>query len=228
MPPLLTRAILEIACFNAEGAIVAALSGANRIELGEDYSCGGLTPSLSSFLKTQSRIQIPIHVLIRNRPGNFFYDKKDIQNMEISIREFNQSDADGFVFGALNQESMPDENACKLLLENAAGKPCIFHRAFDEVSNQEKALEQLQHWGFAGVLTSGGPGNAKENTERLIAIQSWCEPNFQLIVGGGVRSDHLESLASKLQAPAYHSAAILKNASLPDAEEIKRLISCIN
>ena len=48
--------ILEIACFNLESAIIAANSGADRIELCENYIEGGITPSEKLILEVRNKI----------------------------------------------------------------------------------------------------------------------------------------------------------------------------
>lgn len=226
MTNTLPPAILEIACFNSEGAIMAAQAGANRIELGEDYSCGGLTPTLSSLQAVQTQVQIPVHALIRNRPGDFYYDKSDLSTMVASVKLLAQ--ANGFVFGALDNQGMPDEFACKTMLELAEGKPCIFHRAFDEINQKEKALEQLQRWGFYGLLTSGGKGGAWQNLPQLASLLNNISPGFQLMPGGGIRSVHLREMHLQLKASAYHSAALTADTLQPDPIEIQRLLQCLS
>jgi copper homeostasis protein len=220
--------MLEIACFSDESVQIAAQAGAQRIELGEDYSCGGTTPSLQRLLSAKSTTSLPIHVLIRNRAGHFLYEKDDLETMASSIKTLATNGADGFVFGALNSSNMPDEYACQLLLEQAQGKPCIFHRAFDEISEQEKALELLQKWGFSGLLTSGGLGSAWENRHQLARLKKNATQNFQLMPGGSIRSAHLAELHALVNATAYHSAAIFPGSALPNPTEIQQLLACLS
>lgn len=69
---------LEICCYNATSAIVAADAGANRIELCAGAS-GGITPSIGTIETVCNSINIPVHVLIRPREGNFNYSKKEFE-----------------------------------------------------------------------------------------------------------------------------------------------------
>lgn len=46
---------LEIACFNLESALIAALSPADRIEFCAGFSEGGTTPSVEDYLNGKKR-----------------------------------------------------------------------------------------------------------------------------------------------------------------------------
>lgn len=220
--------LLEIACFSTEGAAIAARAGANRIELGEEYACGGISPTLSTFQDVRENCSIPIHLLIRVRAGNFQYEPFEIDTMEAQIKEFHHEGADGFVFGALNNRGEPDEYACKKLLDAADGKPSVFHRAFDAIPHPLKALEKLQLWGFFGLLTSGGNGNAYQHVDQLAELARNCHPDFQFIPGGGIRANHLSTLHLRIQAPVYHSAALVPATQLPDTTEIQLMLQCLS
>ena len=70
---------IEIACFNLESAIIAEKSGADRIELCENYKEGGLSPDENLMKEVLRKTDIPVFVMIRPRTGNFFYTEKEIE-----------------------------------------------------------------------------------------------------------------------------------------------------
>ena len=90
--------LLEIACFNFESALIAERSGADRIELCENYSVGGITPNVELIRKVKSEIKIPVHVMIRPRGGNFIYSESEFEEMSKSIQQCKDLGADGIVF----------------------------------------------------------------------------------------------------------------------------------
>ena len=58
---------LEIACFNLESALIAQQGGADRIELCDDFSFGGITPNYGTFETARKLIQIDLLAMIRPR-----------------------------------------------------------------------------------------------------------------------------------------------------------------
>ena len=93
--------MLEIACFNASSATVAAQAGADRIELCANYSAGGVTPSHSTLQHVRKEVTIPINVMIRPRAGNFDYSDEEFTLMKKDM-EVLKPLASGFVFGILD------------------------------------------------------------------------------------------------------------------------------
>ena len=174
--------LLEIACFNVQSGVIAAQNGASRIELCKDEHLGGTTPLLSDFQALRSRVSIPIYVMIRPRGGNFEYTYPELIVMSRSIKEFDDAGADGFVFGALDDTKCISQDTCGNLQWITRGKPCTFHRAFDEIPPEYMAqeLEALVQLGFRSVLTSGGGKNAVEGKEKLkqLVEQSGTELNL--------------------------------------------------
>lgn len=66
-------------------------------------------------------------------------------------------------------------------------------------STVEEALSDLAVCGFKGLLTSGGPGRAIDNVDRVIRIVRASASSLrEIIVGGGVRSSNICELAEVL------------------------------
>ena len=74
--------VIEICCSSINSVKNAIKYGANRIELCQDLTNDGITPSkalLNSAIKIST---LPINVLIRPRIGDFFYDSEEIKLIE--------------------------------------------------------------------------------------------------------------------------------------------------
>jgi copper homeostasis protein len=201
---------LEIACFDPQSAVIAAQNGASRIELCANGNLGGTTPLLSDFQALKSQINIPIYVMIRPRGGNFIVSDQELIQMSRSVKEFDDAGADGFVFGMLDEQNQVDQERCLDLMWITRGKPCTFHRAFDEISPElmEQELEVLVEAGFRAVLTSGGASDAVTGKERLKTLIDKAGNRIEVLVGGGVRSGNVKVLKETTRATWFHSSAI--------------------
>ncbi|KFY78457.1 hypothetical protein V499_02358 [Pseudogymnoascus sp. VKM F-103] len=164
---------LEIACFNAPSALIAASAGADRIELCADRSVGGTTPLLADLEAIKAEVKIPVMVMIRPRGGDFIYSNEEFTQMEEDIGRFREL-ADGFVFGILKDEegvTVVDKQRNSELVELARPLPCTFHRAVDATSDYHAAIREVAACGFKAVGTGdyaggrseeGGAGGASE------------------------------------------------------------------
>ncbi|QAR31423.1 copper homeostasis protein CutC [Ornithobacterium rhinotracheale] len=214
---------LEIACFNLESALTAALSPADRIELCAGFQHGGTTPSVQDYLTVKKKTQKPIYIMIRPRGGDFVYSPEEITQMEDSIRVFAELGADGFVFGALDEEGNIDVENCQKLVAACDGKPCSFHRAIDHTPDIEEAVRKVIKLGFSTILTSGHTSAAPKGIKVLKQLQEQFGNQIDIMPGGGVRSSNIKELAEKVNAPYYHSSAIKQGSDLADDGEIKAL-----
>jgi copper homeostasis protein len=146
--------------------------------------------------------------------------------MESSIQSFSSAGASGFVFGILNGEGKVDRGRNKTLVRIAGGKRCTFHKAFDEIAEEEmeSQLEVLIECGFKAVLTSGGASNAVEGKERLRKLVEAAKERIEIIVGGGVRSSNVDELR-ETGASWFHSSAVRDGGEDASGEEVKLLCS---
>lgn len=223
------NAKLEIACFNLESALIAQEGGADRIELCDDFSCGGITPNYGTFETARKLIKIDLFVMIRPRDGNFIYSKDEFDQMKKDILHFKKMNTNGFVFGILNEDGSINVNQNKELVELTNPLPCSFHRAFDVSKDLSKNLEDVIACGFKTILTSGQTKSALEGINQLEELVKQSNSRITIMPGGGVRSSNIELLKEKVQTAYYHSSAIaclpdrqVKN-DVADLEEVKLL-----
>lgn len=219
----MSEKILEIACFNLESAIVAEEAGADRIELCDDYNSGGVTPSYERILLTKKAIRIPLHVIIRPRGGDFIYSPEEIGQMKRDILFCKTHNVNGVVFGCLTSEKKVDLNICRDLLTLSRPMKVTFHRAIDVCESLNSGVERLVDIGFDRVLTSGGENSSWEGKNALKALFEKFNDKIIVLPGGGIRSTNISEIIKTTNCSEYHSAALLGNSALCDANEIKSM-----
>lgn len=198
------KLFLESCCTSLEEVKKACLCGADRIELCEDISSGGVTPSLDLLEKTLSSSTIPVNAMIRPRGGNFVYSEDEIQQMIKDINSFKDLDVNGFVFGCLTPDNEVDIPAMKKLMAAASGKPVTFHRAFDSVRDPQKALEDIISLGCTHILTSGNTENAFDGRFNIAKLVEQAAGRITIIAGKGIRKGNLKQIAEDSKAPQLH------------------------
>jgi copper homeostasis protein len=215
-------ALLEVACFSIESALIAAGSGASRIEFCADRASGGITPDLEDLKSLKSQVTVPVYVMIRARPGNHSCTGEEFNQMEASMAAFKPY-VDGFVFGLLHENGSIDNDHCANLVNQARPRPCTFHRAFDLTGDLFQSLRVIKELGFKAILTSGGPHDALEGRDTLARLVESAKDEMDIIVGGGVRASNIQQLANTTKARVYHTAAILQQDVLPSQEELRHI-----
>lgn len=220
--------LLEIACFNEESIALACKNGADRVELCNDMSVGGITPN-ESMIDYAIGYDIAKYVMIRPRGGNFTYSNEEFEQMKTSISKLKNKNINGFVFGVLNSINKVDKIKNQELINLAFPIPCTFHKAFDEITDYKQALIDCIDCGFENILTSGTKKTALEGKSILKELIILSENKINVIVAGAVRSNNILELNNFLNANFYHSAAITKNGSATaDEKEIISLKKLLN
>lgn len=214
---------LEIATFDITSAEIALNSVADRIEFCADISLGGITPNIEEFKYLKEKYLTPIHVMIRPVGGNFLYSNQEFLQMQNDILDFSKANADGFVFGILDENHEIDVEKNKFLVDLANGKPCVFHRAIDRTKNIFESTEKIIELGFKEILTSGGKNSALEGKENLKKLVEDYSDDIRILIGGGVRSGNISELKNITKGNYFHSSAVLSYESFANAEEIKNL-----
>jgi copper homeostasis protein len=199
---------LESCCTNLDEVKKACDNGANRIELCERIDLGGITPSKQLLVDSLSVSTIPINVMIRPRGGNFVYSEDEINRMIEDIWSFKNLDINGYVFGCLTSDNEVDIPAMKKLMTAASGKPVTFHRAFDQVRNPEKALEDIISLGCTHLLTSGNMEDAFEGRFNIEKLVEQASGRITIIAGKGIRPQNLRQIALDSKAPQFHGTSL--------------------
>ena len=214
---------IEIACFNLESALIAQKVGADRVELCADMSVGGTTPTIEIIQQAREHLTIDLYVMIRPRGGNFVYSEAELEQMKSEIETIKKVGVNGFVFGVLKDDKTINLEQNKVLVELVKPFSCTFHRAFDEVLNVEKALEDVISCGFSTILTSGTFSNVMEGKEVLKQLVNQANNRIEIMPGGGLRSINISALNEMVDANWYHSSAITDGSEIASPEEIVQL-----
>jgi len=199
------RALLEMSVESLDAALAAVRGGADRIELCEDLSVGGVTPNSELMQQARSLIQVPIFAMIRPRGGNFCYSEQEFQQMKQEIALAKATHMDGVVFGVLTSQGLVDVPANADLANLAQPLPVTFHRAFDELQDLEKGLEQVIAAGATRILTSGGKPRAEDGSSQIARLIEQAGSRIGILPGGGIRPGNLANVARETGATEFHS-----------------------
>ncbi|MBK9638829.1 MAG: copper homeostasis protein CutC [Bacteroidetes bacterium] len=221
--------LLELATFNIESVHIAVAAGVHRLELCEDYTCGGVTPSLNYFNEARKLFHDKIFVMIRPRPGSFVYSDQEFETMLRSLEEFKSLGADGFVCGFMNDDQTINENQLGKFIEQCQPFFFTFHRAFDQVRDWKLGLDILLKYGYERVLTSGDGKTAEEGMVRLKEMIDYVKGELMILPGGGIRSSNLESILDACQPEEIHTAGItqenlLNGKFIADENELMKML----
>lgn len=214
---------IEIACFNLESALIAQNAGADRVELCADMSVGGTTPIIERIQQARENLTIDLYVMIRPRGGNFVYSEVEFKQMKSEIETIKKLGVNGFVFGILKDDNTINIEQNKALMKLAKPFRCTFHRAFDDVSDYNQALEDVISCGFSTILTSGTFPNVMEGKEILKQLVNQANNRIEIMPGGGLRSTNISALDAMVNANWYHSSAITDGSERANSEEIMQL-----
>ena len=196
--------ILECCVDRLASAINGEKGGANRFELCANLVIGGTTPSLTLFRQVRKHTNLPIHVLIRNRFGDFCYNDDEIEEMCDSIKAFADEGADGVVVGALTPEGDLDERALKKFILRAGRAKVVLHRAFDMCREPFAALSKAKELGIDTILTSGQKGNCVEGSPLIKELIEKAGKDINILIGAGVSADAIKKVYEMTGGTNYH------------------------
>lgn len=227
---------LEICANSYQSAKNAQDAGAQRIELCQELSVGGITPSYGLLKQVRDNLEISVFVLIRPRGGDFVYSDVEFEIMKHDIQLCKDLECDGIVSGILNPDKTIDLKRTKELLELSKPLPFTFHRAFDEVINPKEALEQLINLGIERVLTSGQQTTAEPGLALLNELNIMSNGRIIILASSGITSENalkFKQIGLK-EIHASASSLLEENNSLfsmpltySDPQKIKAILNAI-
>ena len=191
----------------------ALQAGVERIELCDNLAVGGTTPSydvIEEAAKYVAESKTTLAVMIRPRGGNFVYNSHELKIIETDTLKAVEAGAQNIVFGALTPGNEIDTDALETVSIAAQGLPITFHMAFDEVTDQEKAIDQLVEFGVDKILTHGGPLDQPLNTDKLKSLIDYAKGKINIIIGGGVNAENFQNLAQLTGTNYVHGTKIIK------------------
>lgn len=183
---------IEICANSIQSALAAQKAGADRIELCSALTLGGITPSKGLISEVKKAVDIPVHVLIRPRPGGFQYSKTEIAVMIADIEMCDVMGCEGIVIGALDDDNNIDMEAMLPLISAAQDMDITFHRAFDMLAHPERELQILKKMpslGVKRVLTSGQKNKAIDGIKLLKELKKIAGKKIEIMPGSGISLD---------------------------------------
>ena len=195
--------VLEVCVDSVESAVNAELGGADRIELCGDLIVGGITPSLALFERIREKINLPIHVLLRPRFGDFLYSEEEMEVLIRQAKMFAEAGADNLVIGCLTPDGRLDLDAMNRMIDAAKGTPFNLHRAFDMCRNLDEALEDAKKLGIVSILTSGGYASALEGSKILDELKK-KSGGIDIMAGAGMNAKNIEYMLNTTSLTAFH------------------------
>jgi copper homeostasis protein len=177
---------IEVCVDNLESLKNAICGGATRIELCSSLALGGLTPSVGFMQKAAEISTVPVYAMIRPRQGDFLYDNDDMDAMLADISAAKKAGLQGVVFGVLNHRAEVDMVLGKRLMLASKGLEVTFHRAIDQCSNYQKAIEDIIELGCERVLTSGLANKAPQGVDVITQMVQQSEGRLTVMAGSGV------------------------------------------
>jgi copper homeostasis protein len=199
------RCLLEIAVASIERAQAAERAGAHRLELCANLEVGGLTPNVELIRVVRSTVELPIHVLVRPRAGNFVYHPDEFARMKEQIKAVRGENVQGIVTGVLLPDGSVDTQRTRELVALASPMQVTFHRAFDETKDLAAALEDIVRTGAYRFLTSGGAANAQSGAPVLRSLIQQAGNRIIVLPGGGLHPENLAEVARATGASELHT-----------------------
>ena len=207
--------VFELCAETIEACFAARDGGASRIELCSGLSEGGVTPSHGLAHAAITLGNLPIHILIRPRAGDFLYTTSEFAVMAQDIAHVKELGAAGVVLGILTCEGTVDTERMRSLLELARPMEVTFHRAFDATPSLPETLEDIIALGCDRVLTSGGERDVTAGSLRLAALVEQAAGRIHIAVGGGLRLHNAASLARLTGATHFHGSLRRRSKATP-------------
>lgn len=210
---MLTR---EFCAENMELVPAAVAAGAARVELCDNLSVGGTTPSygvIRAAVALAGERGVGVMCMIRPRGGDFEYTPDEAVMMRDDLAMAKRLGVTGVVFGCLRDGHL-DRALTSELVELADGVDVTFHMAFDALPADEQlgAIDWLAGQGVSRILTHGGPAGTpiEDNLGRLRAYVDRAAGCVTILPGGGITWENAERIASELGVCEVHGTKIVR------------------
>lgn len=215
------RVTLEVCVESPTSAAAAIAGGCDRIELCSALALGGLTPSaglVRSVMALAGIEGIPIHAMVRPRPGGFDYDADDWALAAEEAQALMSEGVQGLVFGATCGGGLASPELADWIAALGRDRPVLtLHRAIDAVDDPVAAVEQAVLLGFDYILTSGGAPTATAGVTTIAGMVEQANGRCTVIAGAGVGPDNAAALINATGVTSLHgSASVIGKMQGPD------------
>jgi copper homeostasis protein len=217
----------------------AVAGGADRLELCDNLSDGGTTPSHGIVAHLLEHAGVPVFPIVRLRGGGFRYAPDELDAMLRDVRHLAALGVPGLVFGALTDRGGVDREAMARVREAAPDVALTFHRAFDTCRDPYLALETLVELGVARILTSGQRARAWEGRDLIAELVRQAGTRIVVMAGGGISEQdagdlvhhtgvteiHVRATMTIREAPGWESWAVVPFRKALPGDEHARLVT---
>ena len=190
-------------------AIEAEKRGADRIELCDNLSQGGTTPSYGTIKLALSTLKIPVFPIIRPRGGDFYYTPAEIEVIKEDIKICKSLGVKGIVLGILTADKKIDFKTLAEFMELAKPMEVTFHKAIDELEDPTLVIDELINLGVKRILSSGTKPTALEGRDILNKMIEKAGDRLTIVVAGKVTKEILPEVSSLISAKEYHGKVIV-------------------
>lgn len=190
-------------------ALEAEKRGANRIELCDNLSQGGTTPSYGTIKIALSTLKIPVFPIIRPRGGDFCYTPAEIEVIKEDIKVCKSLGAKGVVLGILTADKKIDFKTLAEFMELAKPMEVTFHKAIDELEDPTLVIDDLINLGVKRILSSGTKPTALEGKDMLNKMIEKVGDRLTIVVAGKVTKENLPEISSLIPSKEYHGKIIV-------------------
>jgi copper homeostasis protein len=192
------NALLEVIAMSVADAVAAENGGAGRLEVVRALEAGGLTPPISLVKEIVTAVSIPVRVMLRENDGFEITDRDEFTKLSDSARELAALEIDGVVLGFLRGRSL-DLAAAQLILSCVPHVKATFHRAFEELEDQQAAIAMLKAVPqFDRILLS---------PVRVIGLNKIVEcaaPELTVIAGAGIDRSNIRQWRESTPIREFH------------------------
>ncbi len=212
--------LIEVIATSLYDAIAIEKYGADRIELIENMSIGGITPDLRMSEEICRYVKLPVNIMIRPHAESFVYNFQDMQQIEEDINYIaSKVNANGIVFGSLTEDGHINFSQLEKILKilERTRLSLTFHRAIDASIDPVQSFKDLtQYKGTAleRVLTSGGKNTAidgQENICKMLEIVHNQSSSIQIMVGSGLTPTNINDFLATAKVSELHFGSGLRN-----------------
>lgn len=224
--------LIELCVQDLDGVRAARSQGADRVELCANLECGGLTPPLTMIDDAVSYApESGMQILVRPRPGSFVMrngEATDIARIieEIRTRTGSAPVTVGFVVGGLTDCLEIDEEAAARWRDAAGERPLTYHRAFDQVPDRDRALDQLVELGYDRVLTTGG-NPTQASIAGLQRLLDRAGQDLTILASGGLRAHNVAGVIAQTGVHEVHMRAPGADGKSTDSKLIGRIVAAV-
>jgi copper homeostasis protein len=198
------QVLIEVCVDSVASAIAAERGGAARVELCSSLLEGGVTPSAGMIELVRGKTSLGLQVIIRPRGGDFCYSDEEIEIMSRDIETAKELNADGVVFGVLDEDGNVNSTRTRQLVALARPLNVTFHRAFDMSADLFRALDDVCETGADRILTSGGEQTCLQGVDMLARLAEAARGRITLMAGGGIGQDNAAAIVERTGVNEVH------------------------